>query len=64
MCVEAISVESGDNLTLHRARGEVTGGPAYRRLQAAGTVLAFDGRQNPPIAQRDANTSFAAMRVG
>lgn len=35
---EAISVEGGD--TLHRASGEVTGGPHVVGYQAAGTILA------------------------
>jgi NADPH:quinone reductase len=40
--VEAISIEGGD--TLHRASGEVTGGPHVVGYQAAGTVLAAGDR--------------------
>lgn len=40
--VEAISVEGGD--TLHRASGEVTGGPHVVGYQAAGTVVAVGDR--------------------
>ena len=40
--VEAISIEGGD--TLHRASGEVAGGPHMVGYQCAGTVLATGGR--------------------
>jgi NADPH2:quinone reductase len=40
--VEAISIEGGD--TLHRASGEVTGGPHVVGYQAAGTVVAAGDR--------------------